>query len=306
MASRLLTASVSVVAAFGLFAPGQPVSSVVVGSVREHTVAPGDTVRSLSARFGVGEAVIAADNALPSGRRPLVGQILRIDTRHIAPPESATTEMVINIPQRHVFLSPDGLHVTAYPIAVGRADWRTPLGVFTIIEKELQPVWDVPLSIQEEMRRLGQRVQTTVPPGRDNPLGAFFIRSSFPSVGLHGTTSPNSIYRFATHGCLRLHPEDIAEVFEQVAVGTRGQIVYQPILLARTVEGILLEAHPDAYRKGGTSPIDVVRGMVEGSGLAEGLDWQAVRDVLTQRSGTARLVSVSQRPLTDPTALRSR
>ncbi len=79
-------------------------------------------------------------------------------------------------------------------MAVGRADWQTPLGDFTIVIKEEDPTWDVPLSIQQEMRRAGKRVVKSVPPGPANPLGRFWLGLSLDSVGIHGTIAPLSIY----------------------------------------------------------------------------------------------------------------
>ena len=39
-----------------------------------------------------------------------------------------------------------------------------------------------------------------------------------------------------------MHPDDIALLYPLVPVGARGRIVYEPILLAQTPEGIFLEA----------------------------------------------------------------
>jgi len=57
--------------------------------------------------------------------------------------------VLVNVPQRMVF-AVFGNGVAAYPIAVGRASWPTPLGEFVIASKETNPTWDVPESIREE------------------------------------------------------------------------------------------------------------------------------------------------------------
>lgn len=272
--------------------PSAHLSSAIVGDIGEYLVVPGDTLRSLSARFGVGEPVIVSDNALTAGRPLVPEQRLRIDRRHIVPSAADTEALVVNIPQRHLFHTAKNT-VTAYPVAVGGADWRTPIGAFKIVEKEEHPTWDVPRSIQEEMRRTGQPVKSTVPPGSDNPLGEFFIRLSFSAVGLHGTTAPTSIYRFATHGCIRLHPDDIADVFARVQVGDEGRIVYEPILLAQTEAGVFLEAHPDIYRRGPARPLEFVQQLAETRGLSAAIDWKTVREVLRHRAGIARMVSLA-------------
>lgn len=40
-------------------------------------------------------------------------------------------------------------------------------------------------------------------------------------VGIHGTRDKNSVGRAVTHGCMRLHDDDIAWLYEHVPVGTR-------------------------------------------------------------------------------------
>ena len=46
-----------------------------------------------------------------------------------------------------------------------------------------------------------------VPPGPDNPLGDRWMGWTAPGYGFHSTTSPRSIGRAASHGCVRLYPE---------------------------------------------------------------------------------------------------
>jgi L,D-transpeptidase ErfK/SrfK len=112
------------------------VSSALVDRVRDYEVAPRDTLRLISSRHGVSERVIAADNGLTDRSRLVPGQRLRIAIRHIVPADAASWDLVINIPQRHVFQSSYGLTERAYPIAVGRPDWPTPVGTFTVLEKD--------------------------------------------------------------------------------------------------------------------------------------------------------------------------
>ena len=98
----------------------------------------------------------------------------------------------------------------------------------------------------------------------------------------------------ASHGCIRLHPDDIADLFPHVQVGTEGRIVYQPILLAQTDDGIFLEAHPDIYRRGPASPLQSVLQLADTYGISMVMDWPAVRDALARRGGIPRRVSVER------------
>jgi L,D-transpeptidase ErfK/SrfK len=283
--------SSAVVQLVALQAPRDRISSAIVGAVFDHEVRAGDTLRSLGARFGVDAATIAADTGIRVGAALTPGQILRIDARHVVPAAVPPSSLVINVPQRMLFYSDDHGHYSAYPVAVGRPDWPTPLGAFTIIEKEEHPIWDVPRSIQEEMRREGKRVLAVVPPGPENPLGDHFLRLSFPSVGLHGTPVASSIYSFATHGCIRLHPDDITALFPHVDVGSAGRIVYEPVLLARTEEGIFLEVHRDVYRRAPSDSVAFVHEVADAAGLCAEIDWRLVDEVVKRRHGTPRPVS---------------
>jgi L,D-transpeptidase ErfK/SrfK len=159
--------------------------------------------------------------------------------------------------------------------------------------KQLNPTWDVPLSIQEEMRRSGQRVLTKVPPGPANPLGEFWFGLTLPGIGIHGTPAFTSIYRPVTHGCIRLHPEDIAELFPKVAVGTTGLIVYEPLLVAVVDGTLFLEVHPDVYGRAHGDMLTGLRRQLEAGAFVGYVDWTAVREVLERRDGIARAIGSS-------------
>jgi L,D-transpeptidase ErfK/SrfK len=152
------------------------------------------------------------------------------------------------------------------------------------------PYWDVPGSIREELERQGRPAPTRVPPGPDNPLGTHWIGLTLPGIGVHGTTQPDSVYRAVSHGCIRLRPEQIAVLFTQVRVGARGAIVYEPVLLARTPDGVFLEANPDIYRFEREDPALAVRALAGAGGLTAEIDWRLVMEVLAARDGIARRV----------------
>ena len=166
--------------------------------------------------------------------------------------------VILNVPQRLIAVMEDGFAVATYPVGLGRPDWPTFVGPFTIAAKEVDPTWDVPPSIQEEQRRAGKPVQTRVPPGPGNPLGKYWLGLSVPGYGIHGTNAPQSIARFQSHGCIRLRAEDIADLFTRVEIGTPGISVYEPVVLALIDGALWLEAHPDVYRRGPKHPLDDV------------------------------------------------
>jgi L,D-transpeptidase ErfK/SrfK len=265
----------------------------VVGDRWIHIVSRGETWTTISARVGVDPEVIARRNGLTT-RVPLkVGDALGIDNRHIVPMAEYGDDLVINLPQRMLFHYQDGAVRAHYPVAVGRPDWPTPLGAFSIATLEADPTWDVPVSIQEEMRRAGKPVLKKVAPGPTNPLGSYWIGLSVGSIGVHGTTAPSSIYRFATHGCIRLHPEDVEDLFHHLDVGVRGRIIYEPVMVAFDAGEVFVEVHRDAYRKAGDPYLRAME-LLDRAGLAKLADPAAVARVVKEAEGLAVAVTARQ------------
>lgn len=266
-----------------------PLSHSVTGGDTEYIVQRGDFLIAIGARFGVAPKLLARQNGIPYDAVIHPGQRLRIHNPHIVP-EALDDGILINLPQRMLFHFSQGKLREAYPVGLGKPSWATPQDEFKVVSKVENKTWVVPKSIQEEMRREGKIVREKVPPGPDNPLGKYWLGLDLWGYGIHSTIAPTSIYQFRSHGCIRLHPDDIAELFEQVRVGTQGRIIYQPVLLAVIEDGrILLEVHRDIYKKG-IDPAQTVRDMAEANGFSHALDWPAVDAVIAAQDGIAREV----------------
>jgi L,D-transpeptidase ErfK/SrfK len=289
-----LTWLIAIVAAAAVNVAAQPSSSpAITGSVRSYHVLRGDTLGSIGARFGVDPGTLAADNGLGSAATLAAGRTIVVDNRHLVPAAVDGADIVINIPQRMLFHLDGG--VTAFPVAVGRRDWPTPRGRFTVVVLERHPTWDVPASIAEEARRRGRELPKSIPPGPDNPLGDFWIGLSGGGIGIHGTNAPGSIYRTATHGCIRLHPDDVAWLFPRVTPGAAVATIYLPVLLAEVDGRVYLEVHADAYRKA-PDALAQVRTHAEAQGLTEAIDWDAAGATVRARQGIARDVTKAADP----------
>jgi L,D-transpeptidase ErfK/SrfK len=261
----------------------------IVGEEFNYTVARGDDLVSISARYGVPEAVLSEQNSIARGARLHRGQILRIDDRH-AVPKTLSDGIIINVPQRMLFYFEHGRLVSYYPVSLGRRDWRTPTGVFTVTKKREHPTWIVPASIQEEMEENGDEVETEVPPGPDNPLGDYALDLSIEGYRIHGTNAPTSIYAFRTHGCIRLHPADIEDLYGRVAIGTPGEIIYQPVTLTATGDHrIFLEVDRDIYRRT-PDALAAAHAAAEIQNLNNDIDWGAAEEVVRRAEGIAREV----------------
>src|SRR5688572_5948895 len=261
----------------------------LTGGVSNYITVKGDTLQGVSARVGVDAATLAADNGLKVTAALPVGLALRIDNRHIVPAGVSPGMITINVPQRILFYEWEST-AFALPVAIGQPGWKTPRGPFTVLTKETNPTWNVPESIREEARRAGRSLPAVVPAGPNNPLGKFWLGLSIPGVGIHGTNAPASIYRAATHGCIRLGPQDIAWLFDRVRVGTPGRVVDEPVLLAVVGDEIFLEVHRDIYRQQPRLAGDQARVLVEAAGVAREVDWDAVDAAIAERRGIATRV----------------
>lgn len=113
-----------------------------------------------------------------------------------------------------------GRLVKSYTVAVGSEQYPTPTGRFTVQTMQRNPSWNVPRS-----EWAGDLAGETIPGGDPrNPLVARWIGFNG-SVGFHGTKSAGSLGSAASHGCIRMDPGDVTDLFERVGTGT-------PVLVA--------------------------------------------------------------------------
>ena len=288
-AKRLFTCLLAGLALPALAGELPPLSRSVTGGNAVYTIQRGDSLTAIGARFGVAPTLLALQNTIPYEAIIYPGQRLAVHNPHIVP-ASLDDGILINLPQRMLFHFSQGTLLAAYPVGLGKPSWPTPKGEFRIVSRVKNKTWLVPKSIQEEMSREGKIVVAEVPPGPDNPLGEHWLGLDLWGYGIHGTIAPASIYQFRSHGCIRLHPDDIAELFDQVRVGTSGRLIYQPVLLALVEDGrILLEVHRDIYNQG-IDPAQTVRNMAQANGLSHAIDWLAADAVVAAQDGLAREV----------------
>ncbi|QJC52443.1 L,D-transpeptidase [Paenibacillus albicereus] len=105
--------------------------------------------------------------------------------------------IIVDLSERSLYLLDGDLVVRQFPIAVGKMLTRTPTGEFTIINKQENP---------------------------GGPFGVLWMGLSKPHYGIHGTNEPASIGRAVSHGCIRMHNEDVLALSALVPIGTRVTI----------------------------------------------------------------------------------
>ncbi len=216
----------------------------IVGQPQTTVVQPEDSLIDIAYRFRLGYSAVEALNPGVDVWLPQPGTLIRLPTVSVLP-EVEPVGLVINIPEMRLYdFTVKGLP-EVFAIAIGDEIDNSLLGDFKVGNKRANPIWYVPASIRAEKPDLPAQV----PPGPDNPLGDRWMNVGTTSYGIHGTNTPYSIGRLATHGCIRLYNDEMRRLWERTASGTKLKLVYQPVKLGRRGNGLFLEAYPDVYNR---------------------------------------------------------
>lgn len=124
---------------------------------------------------------------------------------------TANVRIEISLEARQIRLYQNNDVIMTAPVAVGQADWQTPIGQFAVRTMREDPVWQHPIT------------KAAVGPGPDNPLGSRWIGFALEGayhIGIHGTNQETLIGEAVSHGCVRMLERDIQTLYRQVRVGT--------------------------------------------------------------------------------------
>lgn len=256
-----------------------------------HRVRAGETMMDIARHYDLGFVELRAANPGVDAWLPPVGQDVVLPSLHLEP-QAEQQGIVVNLAELRLYYyaEPGELTVT-FPIGIGRAGWETPTGITRIVRKRVNPTWVPPASIRAQKPYL----LAQVPPGPNNPLGAYALNLGWKKYVIHGTNKPDGIGRRVSSGCLRLYPEDIEKLFAMVEVGTRVTVVDQPIKLGWIGEKLFMEVHP-SHSQGedlefsgrfGWEPLPSLYSTIgdyPGVELAE-IDWERVEQVARERRG---------------------
>ena len=206
----------------------------VVGVVQVVAATQDDTLTDIARRFNVGYEEIVRANPKVDPWLPGEGREIVVPSQFILP-DAPRTGLVINIAAMRIFYYPpvrrgDRPVVLTHPIGIGKVGWRTPEGVTKIVRRQQDPTWRVPVSVRKEHHENGEDLDPVIGPGPDNPLGKYAFYLQWPSYLIHGTNKPAGVGLRSSHGCIRLYPEDIAQFFAMVPLGTQVRVVNQPFV----------------------------------------------------------------------------
>ena len=141
--------------------------------------------------------------------------------------------------------------------------------------------------------------------GPDNPLGRFAFYLGWPTYMIHGTNKPAGVGLRSSHGCIRLYPEDIAQLFEMAPIGTQVRVVNQPFVFgwhdgALHIQAFdVLEDDPRDWKKAQAKLLNKAlaeRIQQELKARKEKIDWEAVSQALARSARHSRVGVRRARP----------
>lgn len=276
----------------------------VIGMLQVTRASAEDTLSDIARRFNLGYDEVIRANPGVDPWLPGMDREIFLPTQFVLP-DAPREGLVINLPALRVFYFPkpkpgEPQTVITHPIGIGKVGWSTPEGSTKVTAKRKNPVWTPPASVRKEHRENGDPLPRTVPPGPDNPLGAFAMTLGWPSYLIHGTNKPYGVGLRSSHGCMRFYPEDIAQLFDQIPVGTPVHVVNQPLLMGWQGDALYVQSLPALEDDTRTHPKDA--GVVLNAAISDRL-WQKARahsaavdvdvvgKVLAQQRGIATPVS---------------
>jgi L,D-transpeptidase ErfK/SrfK len=236
--------------------PYDPKTTGVVGTLQATIARHEDTLSDIARRFNLGYDEVVNANPGVDPWLPGEGRRIVLPTQFVLP-DAPHEGLVVNLAALRLYYFPkagkdEPREVITYPIGIGMVGWATPTGTTKIVSKRTDPYWTPPNSVRKEHAAEGDILPPRVPPGPENPLGAFAMNLGWPSYLMHGTNKPAGVGMRASHGCIRLYPEDIATLFETIPIGTKVTVVNQP-LVYRPQDGVFYvqsypphEEHPEA------------------------------------------------------------
>jgi L,D-transpeptidase ErfK/SrfK len=271
-----------------------------------------DTLYDLAAAYSLGSEELIRVNPKVDPWLPGGGKQLLVPGRHILPP-GPREGIVVNLPEHRLYYYPKHkrgapIVVMTYPVSIGKMDWRTPLGVTHVIQKQKDPIWYPPESVRKEHEAAGDPIPAVVPAGPDNPIGAYAMRlaAGNGTYLIHGTNNPVAVGLAVTHGCIRMYPDDVAQLFPLIPVGTPVRLINDPVKVAWIDGELLLEAHPPVDAQGQSFEPDVeqfsqlLQAAVGDATVA--IHWDYAREVLQKADGVIATVGLEAELPTPPAA----
>jgi len=169
-------------------------------------VAPVAALLLVAAAAGAQDSSTSPSKVLPQPTSQTPAQAPRLLGDTIAHPAPGVLELRASISARELYVMRGDSLLAEYPVAVGTDEHPTPRGDFRIRKIVWNPRWVPPDAAWA-------RGKSAKEPGSpSNPMRLVKIFFQEPDYYIHGTPSVESLGKAESHGCLRMDPDQAAEV----------------------------------------------------------------------------------------------
>ena len=150
---------------------------------------------------------------------------LSLQTKKVAPKTTMDTlgrNVVVRVDQNKLYLYEGTEVIRTFSVATAKPGYTTPDGDWVVTRKAVNPTWYNPA-----LDTWGADLPAVVPGGPTAPMGtrAIYIDEAPGLIRIHGTPSDDSIGRYASHGCIRMHNSEVEQLYPMVPVGAHVIIV---------------------------------------------------------------------------------
>lgn len=277
--------------------PLPPQGSRLIGQNQSYVIQEGDkNLQTIARRFNTAAQLILETNNTIAPVYPAPGTTITIPSQMLLP-DAPREGIVVNLAELRLYYYPPGENIVqVFPLGIGQLGLETPVSTTRVSQKIPNPTWTPTPGIRARSLAQGIKLPAVVPAGPNNPLGRYALRLGIGNGEylIHGTSAPDSVGLRVSSGCMRMNAPDIKALFEQVRVGTRVQIINEPVKYSVEPDGRrYVEVHRPLAQVEGENPQTTP---IKPSGdfaafVAQGSDKTLVDKALYRRAGIPVLVS---------------
>ena len=283
--------------------PLPPAGSRLIGQNQTYTIQEGDNkLQTIARRFNTAAQVLLETNNTIAPVNPAPGTVITIPSQMLLP-DTPREGIVVNLAELRLYYFPPGENIVqVFPLGIGQLGLETPVTTTRVSQKIPNPTWTPTPGIRARSLEQGIKLPPMVPAGPNNPLGRFALRLG---VGngeylIHGTSAPDSVGLRVSSGCMRMNAPDIKALFEQVRVGTRVQIINEPVKFSVEPDGKrYIEVHrPLAQVEGENPQVSPITHSADFATFVSqaGSDKALIDKALSRRAGIPVIVSSGSAP----------
>ncbi len=197
--------------AVGRFNVAAMFSKVETPESKKYIVKAGDSLTVIGSKLNTTQGLLTRANGIDDPSRIRLNQQLKYTPKDF--------RIIIERARCRLFLvDKDGIF-KRYHVGLGMPGHNTNLGSYQIGEKKKDPTWYKPgakaIPPGDPKNELGTRWMPLAPLDEDLPA----------DLGIHGTIAPETIGKYMSHGCPRMHNNEVEELYDLVVLSTRVEIV---------------------------------------------------------------------------------